>query len=189
MHATIEARFEELVRLIDRVAQESERGAVVIVEGTHDRGSLQRMGIRGRIVCMQSSRQNAVGLIEELGNTRDVLVLTDFDREGVSLAKRLARHLNSQKIHANLTLWRDLRRLARSDIRSIEELPELLHRLQSEFPANAGPVERGYELPIHYKIKRILHHKRIQRQRRRRLLRSRKSSREVDVAHASSRVP
>lgn len=184
MRATTEARLGELVRLINRVAEESERGTVIIVEGTRDRDSLRSIGVTGRIICMQSSRQNPIGLIEKLGDTRGVLVLTDFDREGVSLAKRLARHLNSQKIHANLVIWRDLRRLTRSDIRSIEELPELYHRLQSEFPANAGSVAPGYELPIHSIMKRILDHRRIERQRRRKSLRNRKPSRRPNIAHS-----
>jgi 5S rRNA maturation endonuclease (ribonuclease M5) len=59
-------------------------------------------------------------------------VLTDFDREGVSLAKRLSRILTAQRVHANLSLWQALRHLTRSDVRSIEELVKYRQRLQVE---------------------------------------------------------
>jgi 5S rRNA maturation endonuclease (ribonuclease M5) len=73
-----------------------------------------------------------------------VIVLTDFDREGVFLAKRLARILNSQKIHANLVLWRELRGLTRSHVRSIEELPKFYQRLQTEARFRVPPIYGGY---------------------------------------------
>jgi 5S rRNA maturation endonuclease (ribonuclease M5) len=56
----------------------------------------------------------------------------DFDRQGVFLANRLTRVLNSQNIHANLVLWRELRSLTRSELRSVEELPRLEDRLRNE---------------------------------------------------------
>jgi 5S rRNA maturation endonuclease (ribonuclease M5) len=117
---------------MDRVSYESERGGTIVVEGFRDQESLRRMGISGRILCLQSSRKNAVGFVEGLHGVRDVIVLTDFDREGVFLAKRLARLLNSQSVHVNLVLWRELRQLTRSDVRSIEELPKYYQRMRLE---------------------------------------------------------
>lgn len=117
---------------MDRVSYESERGGLIVVEGLKDQESLRKMGISGRILCLQSSRKNAIGFVEGLHGVREVIVLTDFDREGVFLAKRLARFLNSQSVHANLVLWRELRQLTRSDVRSIEELPKYYQRMQVE---------------------------------------------------------
>jgi 5S rRNA maturation endonuclease (ribonuclease M5) len=117
---------------MDRVVYESDCGGTVIVEGLKDRESLRKLGVKGRILCIQSSRRNALGFAEQLQDDRDVLVLTDFDREGVSLAKRLARILSSQGVRTNLTLWQALRHLTRSDVRSIEELAKYRQRLQIE---------------------------------------------------------
>jgi 5S rRNA maturation endonuclease (ribonuclease M5) len=130
MRAPLEVRFEKLQKLIERISFESQEGGVIIVEGIRDRDSLREIGITGRILCLQNSRKNAVGFVEELHDVDEVIILTDFDREGVFLAKRLARTLNAGGIRNNLVLWRDLRRLARSDIRSIEELPKYYQRLQ-----------------------------------------------------------
>ncbi len=130
MRAPLEVRLEKLQKLIDRISFESQEGGVIVVEGIRDRDSLRKIGITGRILCLQNSRKNAIGFVEELHDVNEVIILTDFDREGVFLAKRLARILNAGSIRNNLVLWRDLRRLARSDIRSIEELPKYYQRLQ-----------------------------------------------------------
>lgn len=129
---------------MDRVSYESERGGVIVVEGIRDRESLRKMGIEGRIICLQSSRKNAIGFAEGLQNVQDVIVLTDFDREGVSLAKRLARILNSQSVHVNLVLWRELRQLTRSHVRSIEELPKYYQRMQVESAEVLASWGRAY---------------------------------------------
>ena len=130
MRAPLEVRLEKLRKLIDRLSYESQKGGVIVVEGIRDRDSLRKIGITGRILCLQSSRKNALGFVEGLQGVGEVIVLTDFDREGTFLARRLARILNAERMRSNLILWRDLRRLTRSDIRSIEELPKYYQRLQ-----------------------------------------------------------
>lgn len=147
MRAPAEVRLDRLEKLIQRVTHESEQGGIIVVEGTRDRDSLRSMGIPGTILCLQSSRKNPLGFVEELDAGRKLIVLTDFDREGVSLAKRLARSLNYQKIHANLVLWRELRALTRSEVRSIEELPKLHSRLWAEVFFGPLSVRREYETP------------------------------------------
>jgi len=67
-------------------------------------------------------------------------VLMDFDRQGVFLANRLARILNSQSVHVNLVLWRELRNLTRSELRSVEELPRLHARLAEEVHFHRSPI-------------------------------------------------
>jgi len=148
MRAPPEVRVEILQKLMDQISYESEKGSVIVVEGIRDRNALQKIGIAGRILCLQSSRKNLVGFAEELHDVRYVLVLTDFDRQGVFLAKRLARQLNAQGIRTNLVIWRNLRSLTRSDIRSIEELPRFYRRLQEESSLFSELSEGGYEVPV-----------------------------------------
>jgi 5S rRNA maturation endonuclease (ribonuclease M5) len=130
MRAPVAVRFEKLQRLIDRISYESQQGAVIIVEGIRDRSSLREIGITGPILCVQSSRKSALRFVEELDGVNDVIILTDFDREGVFLANRLTRLLTARGIRGNLVLWRDLLHVARGDIRSVEELPKYYQRLQ-----------------------------------------------------------
>jgi len=132
MRAPLQVRFEKLQKLIERIVYEAQRGRIIIVEGAKDRESLRSIGVTGTILCLKSSRNNITDFAEELDGEKEVIVLTDFDREGVFLAKRLSRILNSMSVHANLLLWRQLRGLTRSDLRSIEELPGFYERLHSE---------------------------------------------------------
>jgi len=132
MRAPPQVRFERLQKLMQRLNDEAAKGSVIVVEGARDKKSLESMGITGRILCVQSSRRNTVSFAEQLVGEKNVVVLMDFDRQGVYLANRLARILNSQRMHPNLELWRELRGLTRSELRSIEELPRLHERLQNE---------------------------------------------------------
>lgn len=141
MRAPAQVRFEELQKLIQRLSDEAENGSVIVVEGVRDKKSLESMGIRGRIVCIQSSRRSTFSFAEQLDGEKNVIILMDFDRQGVYLANRLSRVLNSQSIHANVVLWRELRGLTRSDLRSIEELPRLYERLQNEVQFHRSVAE------------------------------------------------
>ena len=132
MRAPAQIRFERLQKLIERLNEEAEKGTVIVVEGPRDKESLRTMGIKGKILSLQNSRRNTIEFAEQLAGEKAVIVLTDFDRQGVFLAHRLNRVLNSQSIHANLVIWRELRGLTRSELRSIEELPRLYDRLQNE---------------------------------------------------------
>ena len=143
MRAPAQVRFEELQRLIQRLNDEAENGSLIVVEGVRDKKSLQSMGLRGRIACIQSSRRSTLSFAEQLDGEKNVIILMDFDRQGVFLANRLSRLLNAQSIHANLLLWRELRSLTRSDIRSIEELPRLHERLQQEVQFHRSAVADG----------------------------------------------
>jgi 5S rRNA maturation endonuclease (ribonuclease M5) len=147
LRAPAEVRLERFQRLMNRVSYESDRGGVIVVEGLKDRESLRRLGVKGRILCLQSSRRNTVGFAEELQGVHDVVVLTDFDREGVFLARRLARILNSHRIRTNLSLWQALRHLTRSDVRSIEELPKYNQRLQAESTGRLPAWGRAFDAP------------------------------------------
>jgi|SRR5208337_444719 len=146
MRAPAHVRFERLQKLIERVSDEAEKGGIIVVEGLRDKESLRQLGIQGRILCLQNSRKNTFGFVEQLDGESHVIVLTDFDRQGVFLANRLTRILISQKIRANLMLWRELRGLTRSELRSIEELPRLYDRLQAEvyFHRPSGPELRRH---------------------------------------------
>jgi len=143
MRAPAQVRFEELQKLIQRLNDEAENGSLIVVEGVRDKKSLQSMGLRGRIACIQSSRRSTLSFAEQLDGEKNVIILMDFDRQGVFLANRLSRLLNVQSIHANLVLWRELRSLTRSDIRSIEELPRLHERLQQEVQFHRSAVADG----------------------------------------------
>jgi len=132
MRAPVAIRLERFQQILNQIANESSSGSVIIVEGQKDLKSLRELGIVGPVLCLQSSRKNANEFTQNMVGSKKVIVLTDFDREGISLAKKLSRNLNAQNLNANMVLWKNLRELTRSDVRSIEELPKYLERLQQE---------------------------------------------------------
>ena len=132
MRAPAAVRLERFHILMDQISYESSNGSTIVVEGQKDQKSLRSIGITGPILCLQSSRSNLVGFAENLTGKKRVIVLTDFDREGVSLAKKLSRMLTAQNLHVNMIWWTSLRELTRSEVRSIEELPNYHERLQIE---------------------------------------------------------
>jgi len=150
MRAPAAVRLERFQQLMEQVGSESSNGSTIIVEGQKDRESLRRMGITGPIQCLQSSRQNALGFVEKLGRTKRIVVLTDFDREGISLARKLVRSLNAQSLDVNIVIWKNLRELTRSDVRSIEELPKYLERLHRETynPTSRKHIPESFELSL-----------------------------------------
>src|SRR5208282_1208445 len=141
MRAPANVRLERLEKILEQLSNESEKGNPIIVEGSKDKNALRAIGITGTILCLQSSRLNPLEFVEELGDLRHAIVLTDFDRQGVSLAHRLSRTLNSRGTLGNIIIWRSLRELTRSNVRSVEELPGYRERLRLEVenPNDAFP--------------------------------------------------
>ena len=132
MRGPLKARLERLEKIIDQLSYESEKGNPIIVEGPKDKSALRAIGIEGNIMCLQSSRLNPLEFVEALGNLREAIILTDFDRQGVALAHKLSRSLNTRGTLGNIILWRSLRELTRSNLRSVEELPRYHERLKLE---------------------------------------------------------
>jgi 5S rRNA maturation endonuclease (ribonuclease M5) len=142
MRATLKARLERLEKIIEQLSYESEKGNPIIVEGPKDKSALRAIGIEGSIMCLQSSRLNPMEFVETLGNLREAIILTDFDSKGVALAHKLSRSLNTRGAIGNIILWRSLRDLTRSNLRSVEELPGYHERLKLE-SENSGDVFRN----------------------------------------------
>ena len=132
MRAPANIRLERLEKILEQLSYESEKGSPIIVEGTKDKDALRAIGITGSILCLKSSRLNPLEFVEELEDLRQAIVLTDFDRQGTSLAHKLSRTLNSRGTLGNINIWRSLRELTRSHLRSIEELPRYRERLRLE---------------------------------------------------------
>jgi len=68
--------------------------------------------------------------VEGLRSVREVIVLTDFDREGKELSSQLVKELSRIRVKADDSLWRELRSLGRSEIRSVEELAKYVEKLR-----------------------------------------------------------
>jgi len=123
-----ERRLEAVIELIETVAAYSKRGVPVIVEGPKDVKALRRLGILGPVFCAKSRRLGLVDFLESIAAHSEVIILTDFDKEGRALAWRLSRDLSSMRVKANVEIWKQLKALIRSEIVGIESLGRYLDR-------------------------------------------------------------
>ncbi len=124
-----ERRFEAVTKLIGDVAAHSGRGVPVIVEGPNDVKALRKLGITGPIFCAKSRRLGLVDFLDSIATHSEVIVLTDFDKEGRALAWRLRRDLSQMRVKVNVEIWKQLKALARSEMVGIENLGKYLDRL------------------------------------------------------------
>jgi 5S rRNA maturation endonuclease (ribonuclease M5) len=107
----------------------SKRGVPLIVEGPNDVKTLRRLGIVGPIFCAKSRRLGLIDFLDSIATHSEVIILTDFDKEGRALAWRLLRDLSQMRVKANVQIWKQLKALARSEMVGIENLEKFLDRL------------------------------------------------------------
>lgn len=131
-----ERRFESVTKLIGDVAAHSRRGVPVIVEGPNDVKTLRKLGITGPIFCAKSRRLGLVDFLDSIATHSEVIVLTDFDKEGRALAWRLRRDLSQMRVKVNVEIWKQLKALARSEMVGIENLGKYLDRLAASLLTN-----------------------------------------------------
>jgi len=123
-----ERRLQAVTELLGTIAAHSKRGVPVIVEGPNDVKTLRRLGITGPVICAKSRRLGLADFLESIARHHEVIVLTDFDKEGRALAWRLRRDLSSMRVKTNIEIWKQLKALVRSEIVGIENLEKYLDR-------------------------------------------------------------
>jgi 5S rRNA maturation endonuclease (ribonuclease M5) len=123
-----ERRLQAVKELLETITAHSKRGVPVIVEGPNDVKTLRRLGITGPVICAKSRRLGLADFLESIARHHEVIVLTDFDKEGRALAWRLRRDLSGMRVKANVEIWKQLKALVRSEIVGIESLEKYLDR-------------------------------------------------------------
>jgi len=101
---------------------------VILVEGPRDVESLTRLGYTGKIVTCAATNVNDYDLMTEVsGKYRRVLILTDFDQEGLMLNRRFAEILEHEGVVVEKGLRRMVGRLtAALGVYAIESLDNIM---------------------------------------------------------------
>lgn len=137
MSTKSERKLEKILEVIERLATESTKGALIIVEGRNDIDALHRLGLEGDLLSAKSSGKSfldVLGEIERRGKG-EVVLLLDFDRRGKEWTNRLARRLEEMKMAPNLILWKELLSLVGHDVKDIEGLATYLETLRKKVRA------------------------------------------------------
>jgi len=123
--------MEETQRIIDELRMQSEAGVPIIVEGRRDEAALRRLGVTGKVHCLKAKGESRHEFLDRLDGTKEAIVLTDFDREGKELETWLYKELSQRGVKSDLKIWIRMRSLARTEVRSVEELPSFIRALES----------------------------------------------------------
>jgi len=132
-------RIAELERTIEELIEENERFPA-IVEGDKDIAGLRTLGLGGEVLKVNVG-MSLVNFASELAKrfTR-VIILTDWDRTGGTIARRLTTYLEGESVEWDLEYRRRFARIARGEVRTIEALPALLANVRRRAGERLDPA-------------------------------------------------
>ncbi|MEM2640553.1 MAG: hypothetical protein QW374_04800 [Candidatus Bathyarchaeia archaeon] len=127
MNRCMMERYEEAYRILKEMESYC-NGKILLVEGVKDREVLKALGLNFNILIIRNG-EKLESIFEKLENMDEVVILTDFDPQGVELAYKILNRLESVGVKVNLTYWLKLRNLLKSEIKDVEGLRKLLEVL------------------------------------------------------------
>lgn len=132
MSTHLKEKEEKILQILEHLTEESAKGIPVIVEGKKDIEALKMLGIEGKITSAKSGGKSLLDIISEVeeAQTREVILLLDFDRRGKEWTKRLTQQLEKMGIKINLTFWLELSSLLRREVKDIEGLTGYMETLK-----------------------------------------------------------
>lgn len=124
-------RLEKLEEIILELKELVKDGAIIIVEGRKDEGSLRYLGINGDIQF--ASQQPLLDLTDSLSKTgKEIVILTDWDKKGSLVARKIIKHLSAYGIVPNTKIRLKLRSLSKKRIKDVESLNNYVNKLRYE---------------------------------------------------------
>ncbi len=123
--------LDSIQNFIMKLSQESEEGALVVVEGPKDVQALRSLGFRGKyhMLCWNAGLSR---LPAEMILHTKVIPLLDLDKEGRALTKKIIVTAEKIGVRVDLFFWRQIVPLTGG---SITEIQELIRFSYDAFPA------------------------------------------------------
>lgn len=130
----------ELVKLFAELDKKYGR-PIIVVEGKRDERILRDLGVQSPIIRTQGaiSRHELIEKIAYASSEKPVLILTDFDQEGVEICNLLVKSLETRGVRILRRLRLKIRKLM-ATLRCIEELVFLLKQKDSPIPGSPDTV-------------------------------------------------
>ncbi len=133
-------RLERIEEILLELKALADNGAIIIVEGKKDMDSLRSLGIKGEIKL--ASQQPLLEFTEFLSKTektgKDIILLTDWDKKGGVMARKIIQHLLSYGIMPNTDIRSRIRVLVKKRIKDIESLNHYVNKLRYEIYGITG---------------------------------------------------
>jgi len=125
--------FKKLCCIIDDLKFCAEQGTPILIEGKKDEKALKALGIDGKFIQVSGSGFKLFEIVEmATESSSEVIILTDFDKKGMELAKRLAHDIQSLGAYPNLEIRKKIMGMTRKYIKDIESLPRHMKHLELE---------------------------------------------------------
>jgi len=124
--------FTKLSNLIEELKIFGEQGIPVLIEGQKDEQALKELGVNGNFIKVSGSGLKLFEIAEIAAQSARVVILTDFDRKGNELAKRLSEDIQSLGSHPDLRLRKIIMGITRRYIKDIQSLPRHMEQLELE---------------------------------------------------------
>jgi len=128
----LKGKEEKILQILEYLAEESDKGTPIVVEGKKDIDALRTMGIGGKIVSAKTGGKTFLDVISKVEKcrVREVILLLDFDRRGEEWTKRLKQHLEKVGIKPNTTFRYELLNLLGKDVKDVESLTAYMETLK-----------------------------------------------------------
>jgi 5S rRNA maturation endonuclease (ribonuclease M5) len=126
----LEAKYEKLQKLIERLILCSSNGASIIVEGKKDKISLNLLGVEKGILCLKASDKNFYDFAALI--KKEAILMVDFDKEGEELTRKLTSELTQMKIKVDNSIWQKIRDLTKPEVKGVEELASYIDKIKSK---------------------------------------------------------
>ena len=123
-------RLDAFNRILDSL---NDQDSPVVVEGHSDTLALRSLGYHGEVIELNDGKSvlsTVEKLVQKLGTSGIFVIMTDWDRTGGRLAKRLKEYGESSDLAPNDQIRRDLSIISSKDISCVEELPTLIRTLR-----------------------------------------------------------
>jgi len=119
-------RLEKINRLLTELKEEK---YVKIVEGKKDRETLKMFGITN----IKTIKKPLTEVVEEVKGKK-AIILTDYDRTGIKLEKRIKELLENKGVTPDMKYKKELQTL--TGIKKIEELSKRYEKIKEEVLTN-----------------------------------------------------
>ena len=107
----------------------------VVVEGHSDTLALRSLGYDGELIELNDGKSvlsTVERLVQKLGTSGTFVIMTDWDRTGDRLAKRLKEYGEASDLVPDLHIRRVLSLFCSKDITCIEELPTMINSIRKQ---------------------------------------------------------
>ncbi|ADL58873.1 MULTISPECIES: toprim domain-containing protein [Methanothermobacter] len=125
-------KLQQITHEINELKYQGELGVPILIEGRKDEEALRELGVEGPFIKVSGSMMGLSEIALRAASASRVIILTDFDRKGSELAKRLYTDIQSLGANPDLRIRRRLMGMTRKYIKDIQSLPSYIERLKLE---------------------------------------------------------